>query len=232
MAETNQILANPVMTVVFCLPGKTYSREFLLSWSNLLFELIRNNIKPIISQNYSSVVHYARAKVLGGNVLKGKNQKPFQGEVEYNYIMFIDSDQVFDAKQFFDLLESPYDVTSGMYLMEDTKHYPIVKSWNTDFFLKNGTFPFMTPEEVEKEPKVNGKYLKVSYTGLGWTLIKKGVIEKLEYPWFYRPLEKLDGDIQDMSSEDVAFFKNLADVGVDCYIDCGCRIGHQKSFVI
>jgi hypothetical protein len=232
MADTNQILSNPSKTIVFALPGRTYSREFLLSWSNLLFELIKNNIKPIISQNFSSMVHFSRMRCLGGNVLKGKTQKPFQSEVDYDYIMWIDSDQVFDAKQFFELLESPYEVTSGMYLMEDTKHYPIVKDWNKDYFIKNGTFGFMTPDEIEKVPKVDGKYLKVAYTGMGWMLIKKGVIDKIEYPWFYRALEKLDGDIQDISSEDVSFCRNLTDAGVEIWVDCQCRIGHQKSFVI
>ncbi len=228
----NQLLANPTKTIIFAMPGRTYSKEFLLSWSNLLFELIKNNIKPIISQQYSSVVHFARAKCLAGDVLKGKNQSPFQNNVQYDYIMWIDSDMVFDAKQFFALLESPYDVTSGMYLMEDMKHYPIVKDWNTDYFLKHGSFGFMTVDEVEKEPKVNGKYIKVSYTGMGWMLIKKGVIDKIEYPWFWRPLENLGNDIIDANSEDVAFCRNLTDAGFDIMVDSTIRTGHQKSFVI
>jgi hypothetical protein len=237
MSDTNQILTNPSKVIVLCLPGKIYSREFLLSFSNLLFEMIRHNIKPIISQNYSSCVHFSRALTFGGNVLKGVNQKPFQGELEYDYILTIDSDQVFDAKHLFELMESPYDVTAAMYMMEDTKHFPIVQYWNTEYFLKHGSFPFMSPEEVEKVPKVNGKYLSVEYVGMGFMLIKKEAVEKIKYPWFCHPLQNLgkgeDGsEIIDMTSEDVSFCKNLKEAGVDIMIDTSVRIGHLKSFVI
>jgi hypothetical protein len=177
------------------------------------------------------MVHFARARCLGGDVLAGENQVPFQGKVDYDYILWIDSDQVFDAKHVFDLLESPYNVTCGTYLMEDVKNLAIVSEWNEDFFKKHGTFAFMTPEECEKKVKVNGKYFKVAYSGLGFMLIKKGVIEKLKYPYFFRELQRI-GDCVDMCSEDVSFCRNITDTGEEIWIDSTVRVGHQKKFVI
>lgn len=231
MSDSSQLLSNPDLTVIFALPGRTFSREFLLSWSNLLFECIKRNIKPVISSNYSSVVHYARAKVLGADVLAGPDQKPFQGKIDYDYIMFIDSDQVFDPEHFFKLLKSPYDVCGGMYLMEDMKHFPIVKDFNEDYFAKHGSFPFMTPEEVEKTAKQDGKYFECAYNGLGFSLIKKGVIEQLKYPWFFHDLLKI-GELRDMPSEDVSFALNLKKAGIKVMVDSEIRVGHIKLFVI
>ena len=225
-------IPKPECTVVFALPGNTYSREFLLSWSNLLFECIKRNVRPILSQNYSSVVHFARAKCFGGDVLAGPDQKPFQGKLEYDYIMCIDSDIIFDAEQFFELLKSPYDVTSGLYMMHDNKHFPVVKEWNKEYFKKHGTFEFLTAEDIQKAEKINGKYINCVYNGLGFFLIKKNVVEKIKYPWFSSDSLMKIGDLTDMCSEDVSFAQNLQKAGVDIMVDTSIRVGHLKCYVV
>ena len=103
------------------MPGRSYSREFLLAWSDLLIQATAKGHQCMISQQYSSVVHFARARCLGGDVLKGPDQKPFQGNVEYDAMMWIDSDMVFKPDDFFSLLESPHDVTAGIYMTEDER---------------------------------------------------------------------------------------------------------------
>jgi hypothetical protein len=65
------------LKIVFCLPGKTYSDNFLKSWSELLYSLSRVNIIPIISQNYSPVVYWARNLCLGGSISRGISIKRF-----------------------------------------------------------------------------------------------------------------------------------------------------------
>ena len=50
-----------------------------------------NNVKIFMSNFQSSNVYYVRNLCLGGDVLKGKNQKPFQGKIDYDYIMWIDT---------------------------------------------------------------------------------------------------------------------------------------------
>jgi len=210
------------------MPGKTYSREFLLSWSDLLMQASAKGHQCMISQQYSSVVHFARARCLGGDVLKGPDQKPFQGTVEYDAMMWIDSDMVFKPEDFFKLLESPHDVTAGVYMMEDLQHMAVVKDWDTEYFMKNGTFKFLSPPDIEGCPQ----YLPVSYAGMGWMLIRKGVIEDLKYPWFWSPLQEVGPGLVDMSSEDVALCKAMAAAGHQVYIDTKIRVGHQKSMVI
>jgi len=215
------------MKLVFCMPGRTYSREFLLAWSDLLMQATARGHQCMISQQYSSVVHFARAKCLGGDVLKGPDQKPFQGQVDYDAMMWIDSDVIFKPEDFFALLDSPHDVTAGLYMMEDMQSFATVKEWNEDFFKKMGTFKFLRPDDIVGAPK----YLPVAYTGMGWMLIRKGVVESIKYPWFWSPLQTI-GDLVDMNSEDVAFCRALTEAGHVVHIDTKIRVGHQKMLIV
>jgi hypothetical protein len=216
------------MRIVFCLPGREYSREFLLAWSDLLMQAASKGHQCMISQQYSSVVHFARAKCLGGDVLKGADQKPFQGQVEYDAIMWIDSDIVFKPEDFWRILESPQDVTAGLYMMEDLTHFAAVKDWNEEYFKKFGTFKFLRPDDIVGA----AEYMPVAYAGMGWMLIRKGVIEDLKYPWFWGNLQTIGDDLVDMNSEDVAFCKALAEAGHVVYVDTKLRVGHQKKMIV
>ena len=58
-----------------------------------------------ISQDYSSMVNFARCKCLGANVLRGPNQIPWDGKLPYDYQLWIDSDIVFNTEKFWQLLD-------------------------------------------------------------------------------------------------------------------------------
>ena len=168
---------------------------------------------------------------LGGNNLSGVDQKPFQGRADYDYIMWIDSDIVFTPNQLFKLIEDDKDIVSGLYMMSDNKHFATVETWDEEFFKKNGYFPFLTPQTIR------GKYepFKVDYTGFGWMLIKRGVFESLQYPWF-QPLFKeyeINGKtVKDFTMEDVAFCHLVKEKGYDIWIDPTVRVGHEKTVVL
>lgn len=215
------------MHIIFCLPGREYSREFLLAWSELMSQVYSKGHTFSISQNYSSVVHFARAKCLGGDVRKGPDQKPFQGQVDYDVMMWIDSDIIFKPDDFFRILESPHKVTSGVYMMEDMQHIAAVKDWNEEYFKKYGTFKFLRPDDIVGV----STYMQVAYAGMGWMLIHKGVVENLKYPWFHSELQQI-GDFVDMSSEDVAFCRALEASGHPVHLDTKLRVGHQKKMII
>ena len=214
------------MKIVFCLPGKTYSREFLLSWTDLMMQVTARGHQALVSQNYSSVVHFARAKCLGGDVLKGPDQKPFQG-VDYDAIMWIDSDIVFKPEDFFALLESPHDVTAGLYMMENLQDFAAVQNWDEEHFKKFGTFKFIRPDDIQADTQ----YMPVTYSGMGWMLMRKGVLESIKYPWFWHDLCTFDG-VTEMCSEDSALCRNLTAAGHTIYVDSKIRVGHQKNVII
>lgn len=95
-------------TVVFCLPGRQFSAEFLKSFVSLCFEVVQNGMSIQISNDYSSMVNFARCKVLGANVTKGRWQQPWQGRLNYDIQMWIDSDIQFKPKQFWEICDTAF----------------------------------------------------------------------------------------------------------------------------
>ena len=92
-------------TIVFCLPGRGVSYQFLKSFVGLCFDLVQNGAAIQISQDYSSMVNFARCKCLGANVLRGPKQLPWDGKLKYDYQLWIDSDIVFDTNKFWQLID-------------------------------------------------------------------------------------------------------------------------------
>ena len=56
--------------IVFCLPGRGCSYAFMKNFVQLCFDLVQNQMSIQISQDYSSMVNFARCKCLGANVLR------------------------------------------------------------------------------------------------------------------------------------------------------------------
>ena len=268
-SQTNPL--NRPLTIVFCLPGTTFTHNFLKSWSELLLYCVTHQIRPVLSSHQSSNVHFVRNMCLGADVLRGKDQKPFDGKLDYDFIMWIDSDQVFSVRSFISLLKHDTDVISGLYLMKNGQEYTAVQNWDESNFLNKGSFDFLTRKslmqwldenadgEIEnKKDEMGNPYkdyskckiplMPVSYSGLGWTLVKKGVYEKLSYPWFYgtkitmnKSVSIGDNDdsdvtenreIVDYTSEDVTFFLNLKKINVTPQVDVSSIVGHEKSIVL
>lgn len=222
------------MRIIFALPGPSFSREFLINWSRILSYCTSKGHEVIISAHFSSMVHFARAKCFGYDVTRGADQKPFGGQVDYDVLITIDSDILATPEDIQKLLDSPHSITSGLYMMSDNTHLATVKEWDLDYFRKNGSFQFLTPADVAGFTDL---YTPMSYSGMGFMAFKKGVLEQVSYPPFWRPLEviEMEGDapdMVDMVSEDVALAKNLADKGLVTYIRTDLRVGHQKMMVL
>ena len=215
------------LTVVFCLPGNSFSGKFLECWTNLLAFCLANNIQPILSRKNSCNIYYVRNMCLGADVSRGKNQKPFNGQIDYDYIMWIDSDILFTPEQFVRLLNHNQDIVSGIYCMEGGQYLATVKDWDEEYFKQNGCFKFITLKEIEGQKDLIG----VSYTGMGFMLVKKGVFESMEYPWF-KPIEKQIGDMVDFTMEDVSFCLRVKKKGYRVFVDPCVRVGHEKKVVL
>tara|TARA_B100000902_G_scaffold255204_1_gene241652 strand:+ start:431 stop:739 length:309 start_codon:yes stop_codon:yes gene_type:complete len=66
--------------IVFCLPGRGCSFIFLKAFVQMCFDMVQNGMSIQISQDYSSMVNFARCKCLGANVLRGPDQLPWDGK--------------------------------------------------------------------------------------------------------------------------------------------------------
>ena len=224
-------------SIVFCLPGRGVSYTYLKSFVQLCFDIVQAGASIQISQDYSSMVNFARCKCLGANVLRGPKQIPWDGKLEYDYQLWIDSDIVFESQKFWQLCDMALpaegeekEIVGGWYATEDGFTTSVAHWLEEDDFRSNGGV--MNHETTESMSK-RRKPFTVDYTGFGWVLIKKGVFESLEYPWFAPKMQVFEsGAVQDMCGEDVSFCLDAKEAGFEIWCDPRIRVGHEKTRVI
>jgi hypothetical protein len=213
--------------IIFCLTGTTFSGKFLDCFIDVIAYCMQSNIQFAVSRKESPVVYYVRNMCLGGDLLRGENQKPFDGKIDYSHIMWIDNDIMFTPQQFQKLLSYDKDIVSGVYMMANQIHFATVVNWDEEYFKKNGSFQFLKQEDIKEKTNL----IDVAYTGLGFMLIKKGVFESLTYPWF-RPIFYEIGNVKEFCSEDTGFCQLVREKGYKIYVDPQMRVGHEKKVVL
>jgi len=183
-----------MVKVIFCLPGMSYGREFITAWTDLVMRVASDGHEVALAQNTSPDA------CLGG-------RSPFDQKMPYDVIMWIGSNILFKYDDFVELLNSPHGVTAGYYVEDE----------------RTGFVSYMTdsPVKFDEITESSEKYQKVSYSGMGWMMVKSGVFEKLEYPWF-----------SGGPTPDISFSNSLAKAGVDIHVDTKLRVGHQKLVII
>lgn len=193
---------------------------------------LENGIQPILSNAYTSNVYYVRSMCLKLDNQRGVYQKPFNG-MPYDYICWIDSDMVFRWEHLKQLIDDDKNVVSGIYMMQNQREFTTVLDWNLEYFEKHGKFKFLTPLDVGQ--MIRHPLRKCSYTGLGFTLMKQGIMERVPYSPFMpyiQEYETLDGKMTEFSSEDVSLFRKLESIGIESYVDLRVRVGHEKTMII
>ena len=219
------------MKVVLALPGKSFSGTFLMNWTQTIMSLSKKGYEVVVTNEYSSYVTYSRMKTLGLDVLRGADQVPFGGTLNYDVWLTIDSDIIFTPEQVIELIEDTkkYPVVSGLYRMQDRVHFATVQKWDVEYFKKCGSFEFMRDLPTDK-------YIPVAYSGMGFFACRRGVIEKLKYPYFSYPLVEIEAEdgkiLRDTCSEDVSFCKNLTDAGFEIMVNTDLQVGHEKTLVV
>jgi hypothetical protein len=235
---TNQTTSTSLKgkTIAFCLPGLMYSGTFMTQFVRLLFDLNQQGINFYISQQYSSMVNHARTDCLQADNYAGTMLTPFRGQVPYDYIMWIDSDIIFKTEDLLELLKMNKDIASGWYVQSNggalSNQTTVVEKMNQQELYEKGSNKYETIEDMSRRSEP----FKVDYCGFGWMLIKKGVYEKIPYPWFVPrviQLKKPDGTIlEDVCSEDISMCEDFRKHGFDIWVNPRVRVGHQKMITI
>lgn len=160
---------------IFCFYDLGYSAQFLKSWVNLCNFLNKKNIKYVITQGNSCNAFYAKQMCLGGSVLAGPDQKPFQGRTKYATLVFLSNNIVFSIQDFVKL----------------------VNKYN------KLNLPNLSAN-VEGRNKLTGEYDNdlplAERVEFDMTLIRSGILESLDYPWFkpHVPTDNIDREFIDV----------------------------------
>lgn len=215
------------MKIMFCCPGNQFSATFMKCWTDTIQWCYDNDIEWELNQGVSCNLYYVRSMCLKANFLKGKIQNPFNDK-PYDYIMWIDSDQVWKPKQIGELIKYDEPIVSGYYMCEGGLQ---TICGNFDITNYKNTFLYDSIS-LKKLPKYeyNKQLTEVGYTGFGFMLIKKRVFESIEYPWF-EPAFTVHGNIRDFSFEDVGFCNKAKQAGYKILVDTTIKVGHEKKHI-
>ena len=212
------------MKLIFCIPGNTFSKAFLISWTQTLQLCHDNDIEYDVSIVYIPIIYHARNQLLGGGRYTPRTFKPFGGNVDYDWIIWIDSDQVWTPEDIAQLISNPeHKVVSGMVLMYDNEHFNISK-YNEDMYDKRR---WLTRADVE----IGSERFITPECGMGFMGVQRGVFEQLEYPWFF-PMPHDEEDVLWFEAEDGSFCNRITELGIDIWVDPKLQIGHEKHRIL
>ena len=188
------------MTVVFNLFDSTYSGAFLKSWVNLTSYLNKTGVNYFVSQHSSCNAFYAKQMCLGGNVLAGPKQVPFQNKIKYDTLVFLSNKISFTPTSF-------------------------IKTFNkfneNDYKFLSGKFDGRYKKQSEDVDHIVAEYLDFDFV-----FIKKGVFEQLKYPWFRPHVSKTEVEQQFV---DIDICNRIKELDIDLLIDKDIDL-HEGDF--
>jgi hypothetical protein len=225
----------PMKRVIFGLPGTECSTNFLMQWSDTILELTKQGYSIGISTGLIARGRSAHLRTLGTNPLRGKDQKPFDGKMEYDVWVHIEPNAIFTPKQLIELIEDTdkYPVISGVYRIGDTTpRLSFMYELDDEFFKKNGTYEYAHADSVDP----NKKHIPVKHTDLGFFACTREVLEKLEYPYFHHPPVEIpiedDTTLMHIPTDHEAFCMNINSAGYKIYVNTDLRIGNEIKLII
>jgi hypothetical protein len=192
-----------------------------------------------------SDVYVARNSCLrypGAKDPRGVKVLPWNGDLEYDRILWIDTDTVFTVEDVKRLLSHSEDIVSGC-VKVDLKNFGVQRVLETPY----GGHAFATIMDVVQNP-ATGEYVdafklwrkeceqpnglcKVDACGGAFLSVKRGVYEAMGYPWYTTGITDVDGLAVEMS-EDIAWCARARAFGFEIWADPEVRPGHEKALVL
>lgn len=154
---------------------------------------------------------------------------PFKG----THLFFLDTDMGVPADGIRKLLEADKPIISGLYVdkkfglfvarrrLSRYRYTPVQEQWSKYSIPGKGA-PWVLKEELRD------KVLECDAAGAGCLLIRREVLEKVSYPWFFEDYDTASTrhGRESMVSEDFSFFYKAAQAGFRAYVHTGVLCVH------
>ena len=209
--------------IVFCCPGNHFSEYWVSCFGRTLIDLYDRGYSLRTKIAYHPNVYDARNWLLinfPSGLKKDKKDIPWNGDLDYDYIMWIDSDMVWEPEHILTLLRYDKDIVTGVTM------------------LANNTCNMVALDDDEYDMMsyslIKGKGLtEVRACGFAFVLVKRGVFEKVKYPWF-RPVYFYNKELEmdKPVSEDIGFCMLAKEAGYKIYVDPDVVLGHEKRVML
>lgn len=207
--------------VVICTPGSHLTSPYVISLLNTILYCQENGISIMYSNQFSSHVGDAREATLCGSMVNKLNDtRPFEGNITYDKLMWIDSDISWTTEDFIKLYNSDKEIISGMYLLGsgDVTVYPK---------LLDAAMRYEDALVLDEPFQAEG-------VGFGFVCIKSGIFESMSRPWFQSvPITKKMSDGTELTfpimGEDLSWCKRATDMGKEIWVDPSVKVTHHKT---
>lgn len=162
-----------------------------------------------------------------------KNQKPFEGMIDhYEKMIWIDSDNLITVDALQRLLAHDVDIVAAWYKQgAGTDSRVTCGAWDRASGCGvNKAIPFSI-EDMQKLSSDKSGLIEVDYCGFGLIVIKHGVFEKMDYPWFSAgTYEWVEDGVQmaEIDTDDAAWCFKAQSLGFKIYVDPNVRVMHEK----
>lgn len=208
------------VNVIILTPGNSMLPSYVNSLLATGAEFNKRGITWYWATGYASHVADAREITLSGqyqNILS--ESRPFNGNMTYDKLLWIDSDIAWKPEDAIKLYESDKEIISGAYLFANG----VVAAYPEFMGQGYGYSDVMDMEDV----------VEIQGCGFGFVAIKRGVFESLSRPWFQPVIgsKMLDGELITIPiiGEDLSLCKRAMDVGFKIYFDPTVKVTHHKN---
>ena len=235
---------------IFCLPGHPSSGIVSEQLLACLMNLTAAGKTVSTLKAYSASVYAVRNACLGQRGFR-KDQLPFQGQYDYERLIWVDSDQIVTAEDVDRLVSHDKDIVAGWARQYSTgpidgNNYANCGRWQLEprvpgkspgrNEVSHYTVDFMTGFANERaEWDIKDVLLPVDYVGMAFMVVKPGVFEKIGFPWFsgYEFEWEENGVVMvNFMPEDADFCLKARAAGFTVWVDPMVKSPHQKQVLL
>ena len=202
--------------VMICIVGDTFSSNFLKCWTEFLGYCLTHQIRPMLSNITGTSFFIEKNKCLLCKEDGDESQVPFQNKINYDYVLWLSSKCVFQANILDRLIEIDEPVVTPLCLnSQNINQMNFIE--HLDFETAQ-EYAYVSRDIVEAIQKSNVEFLKVDYFDINQcTLMKKGVLEKIQYPWF---------------GDETFFFKKCKQHDIHLFMDLKSQVRSETQVVL
>ena len=238
-AET-KIVNRQHLDYVFCVPGHPSSGIQAINLTTTILQLQAKGKSIGVFPAFSPSVYMVRNACLGQRGFS-IDQKPFQGAYDYDRIVWLDSDNIAKAEHIEALTARDVPIVAGW-----SRQYSIGPI-NDDNNANCGTWqlepriPQVNPgKSIQKSYTVGDMakkkdLLEVDYVGMALMVVKRGVFESLEFPWFTAwefEWEENGKIMRNLMTEDAGFCFRAREAGYKIFVDPTVCVQHEKRVML
>jgi predicted O-methyltransferase YrrM len=207
--------------IIFCLPGAPTLNN-AMSWDDMRTAFAqKGDLRMTVVRGGGSSVVHLRNDILAHEVVGPKKYaKPFGG-LDYDFMMWIDSDSVYRPDDFFKLLNLDVDIATGIVPIDLEPGR--AAAGNID--LAKGITSYLRLGMIGPEP------FEVGWCGFAFLLVRHGVFETLDYPWFDLPFYTVGESIV-YPGEDISWCMRVRKLGYKIIAHPGVRVDHEKLLIM